>query len=233
MLESELHWRREKVFWVLAAIFWASMVMLNILGTTRFLDFSLHFGSFTIPFEVAVGVLPYPITFLCTDLISELYGKRRANIVVWIGLVLNLWVFLILWLGGALPGGEGAVFFSVRSMALPVIVASMVSYLAAQLVDVHVYHWLKEKTKGKHLWLRNNVSTLTSQAVDSVLVISLSHLIVGLPVSPGRSETEQILIYIASGYVFKLVMALLDTLPMYWLTNKLRTELELLDLTVQ
>ena len=220
-MQDDSRWRYELVFWILAAIFWGSMVMLNILGTTRFLDFSLEFESFKIPFEVAVGVLPYPITFLCTDLISELYGKRRANAVVWIGLLLNLWLFFILWLGGALPGNEGKAFMAVREMAFPMIFASMVSYLAAQLIDVNVFHWLKNKTKGKHLWLRNNVSTLTSQLVDTVLVITLAHAIVGLDVLPGRSDTEQLMIYIASGYVFKLVVALLDTGPMYLLTKHL------------
>ena len=76
--------------------------MLNILGTSRFIDFSFTFFSLEIPFVLAIGVLPYPITFLCTDLISELFGKKRANFVVWLGLLLNLWVIFIVWLGGAL-----------------------------------------------------------------------------------------------------------------------------------
>jgi uncharacterized PurR-regulated membrane protein YhhQ (DUF165 family) len=84
--------------------------MLNILGITRFIKlFEIDFDQATpgaTAFAVAVGVLPYPITFLCTDFISELYGRARANFVVFVGLLLNLWVVGILWLGGALPGFE-------------------------------------------------------------------------------------------------------------------------------
>ena len=75
---SELHARRERVFLMLAGLFLGSLTMLNILGITRFIDMSFVAFGVEIPFLLAVGVLPYPITFLCTDLISELYGQRRA-----------------------------------------------------------------------------------------------------------------------------------------------------------
>jgi hypothetical protein len=96
-----LHERRERVFLVFAGIFLGSMTMLNILGITRF----IHIG----PLALAVGVLPYPLTFLCTDFISEFYGKRRANFVVWVGLLLNCIVLAFLWLGHQVPPiGEAA-----------------------------------------------------------------------------------------------------------------------------
>ncbi|MDX1681890.1 MAG: VUT family protein, partial [Phycisphaeraceae bacterium] len=110
----ELHQRRERVFLVLAGLFLGTLAMLNILGISRFIaiaswtsgengyDFDWGtFGDFSV--AVAVGVLPYPLTFLCTDLISELYGRRRANFLVWVGLIINLWVVAIMWLGGVLP----------------------------------------------------------------------------------------------------------------------------------
>ena len=103
---SEIHARRERVFLVLAGLFLGSMTMLNILGISRFihlytLDWTAADGSsFPLTFTIAVGVLPYPITFLCTDFISEFYGRRRANWVVMVGLMLNVWVVFILWLGG-------------------------------------------------------------------------------------------------------------------------------------
>ena len=80
--------------------------------------------------------LPYPITFLCTDLISEIWGEQRAEQLVWIGLLLNGWVVLILWLGGILPGVEGApdgTFFEIQRLAFGSVVASMAAYLTAQL----------------------------------------------------------------------------------------------------
>ena len=99
---SVVHARRERVFLVLAGIFLGSLTMLNILGISRFIDMSFELFGMEIPFVLAVGVLPYPITFLCTDFISEFYGRARANAVVWMGVVLNLWVLFILWLGGGL-----------------------------------------------------------------------------------------------------------------------------------
>ena len=88
--------RRDGVFLVLAGLFLGTLGMLNILGLTRFLQLGSIGGW---PIVVAVGALPYPITFLCTDLISELWGEQKANQVVWVGLLLNGWVLLILWLG--------------------------------------------------------------------------------------------------------------------------------------
>ena len=78
--------RRDLVFLVLAGLFLGTLGMLNILGLTRFLALG-QIGSF--PIVVAVGALPYPVTFLCTDLISELWGEKRATQVVWVGLLLN------------------------------------------------------------------------------------------------------------------------------------------------
>ena len=97
---KEIAKRRERVFLILAGIFLGTLAMLNILGISRFINL-FTIGETT--FSVAVGVLPYPVTFLCTDLISELYGKKRAQFVVWVGVILNIWVVFILWLGGVLP----------------------------------------------------------------------------------------------------------------------------------
>ena len=100
---NPLQARREVVFLVISGIFLGSLTMLNVLGLTRFIDLSFTLLGTEVPMPLAVGVLPYPITFLCTDLISELYGRKRASNVVWVGFVLNLWVAFILWLGGVLP----------------------------------------------------------------------------------------------------------------------------------
>lgn len=240
--EAVLHRRRERVFLVLAGLFLGTLAMLNILGITRFLvlgswdpdaGFALgQAGKYT--FAVAVGVLPYPMTFLCTDFISELYGRRRANQVVWIGLMLNLWVVFILWAGGALPGFEALgddgkiardaagrlpVFFEVRALAFGAVTASMVAYLVAQFVDVQVFHFWKALTKGKHLWLRNNGSTLISQMVDTVSVILITYYYAhAIKLHDDLPVWTQLMTYIATGYVFKAIAALLDTIPFYVFT---------------
>jgi uncharacterized integral membrane protein (TIGR00697 family) len=238
-VDAELHERRERVFLILAGLFIGSMTMLNILGVSRFLDLSFEIGGFRIPMSLAVGVLPYPITFLCTDFISEFYGRERANLVVWVGLGLNAFVVAFLWLGGVLPpavelqAGLPATdaydfaFFRIRQLTIGAVFASMVAYLAAQLCDVHLFHFWKRLTHGRHLWLRNNGSTLVSQMVDSVAVILITHFWAGgIPIDASAPVWPQLWIFIRSGYVFKLTVALLDTVPFYigsaWLTSYLQ-----------
>ncbi|MEM7605457.1 MAG: queuosine precursor transporter [Myxococcota bacterium] len=237
--EETLQRRREVVFLALSGLFLGSLAMLNILGVTRFIDLSFTAFGVDVPVHLAVGVLPYPITFLCTDLISELYGERRASQVVWMGLVLNLWVAFILWLGGVLPGFEAAgeegtgPFFEVRRLAFGGIAASMVAYLAAQFVDVRLFHFWKRKTEGRHLWLRNNGSTLVSQLVDSTAVILITHYYAnGLPMRDDVAVSTQLMTFILSGYGFKVVSALLDTGPFYLVTRRLERYLQIDSRTV-
>jgi hypothetical protein len=227
---SALHARRERVFLVLAGLFLGSMTMLNILGVSRFIDLSFEIAGLRVPMAVAVGVLPYPITFLCTDFISELYGRKRASLVVWVGLGLNLWVVAFLWLGGVLPPapeldpGTGLPattaydypFYRIRMLTQGAVVASMIAYLAAQMCDVFLFHFWKRLTRGRHLWLRNNGSTMVSQLVDTVCVITITHFYAkGLPVDPALPIWPQIGFYVASGYGFKFAVAAIDTLPFY------------------
>jgi uncharacterized PurR-regulated membrane protein YhhQ (DUF165 family) len=232
--------RRELAFLVLAGLFLGTMGMLNILGLTRFLTLGSIAGW---PIVVAVGALPYPLTFLCTDLISEIWGERAAGQLVWVGLLLNGWIVLILWLGGILPGLDGyggaaglpaadaagglPVFFEMRRLAFGAVGASMAAYLAAQFTDVRLFHFWKRFSGGRALWLRNNGSTMVSQLVDTTAVVLISHFGAHvLPVRPGEALLPQLGSFIASGYLFKFVAALLDTLPFYLLVAWLRRWLE-------
>ncbi len=247
---SHLHARRERVFLLLAGLFLGSMTMLNILGISRFiqlyqLPWELASGDvWPITFAVAIGVLPYPLTFLCTDFVSEFYGRRRANWLVTVGLILNVWVVFILWLGGVLPGafesvpvdgvpvdanGSPTAFFQIRHLAFGAVAASMLAYLAAQFCDVYMFHFWKKLTDGKHLWLRNNGSTLISQLVDSVAVILVTHFFaVSLTSQPEVADWIELTILIATSYAFKVIVALLDTIPFYigvaWLRGYLQFE---------
>ena len=246
--------RRELVFLLLSGIFLGSLAMLNVLGVSRFIDLSDYIGisdSSDFRFVVAVGVLPYPITFFCTDLISELYGRSRANSVVWVGLILNIWILSILWLGGWLDAptelteyGElpitvidgkadvpyGYVFYEIRKMAFGATVASMIAYLSAQFIDVHIFHYIKQKTRGKFLWLRNNVSTMTSQLVDSIAVILITYYYAqAIPINEGEDVGYMLLMFILSSYAFKVIFALLDTIPIYLAVKYLRIYLNIKD----
>ena len=246
---SPLHAKRERVFLVLAGLFLGSMTMLNILGISRFIKlFAFNYPMadghvLPITFALAVGVLPYPITFLCTDFISEFYGRRRANWVVMVGLMLNVWVVFIFWLGGVLPGFENFLegapvdqngntppFFAMRAMAFGAVGGSMIAYAAAQFCDVYLFHFWKRVTQGRHLWLRNNGSTIVSQLIDTTAVILITYWFVekGLPLNPEISDVLELAIFIATGYTVKVAIALLDTIPFYfgvaWLKNYLEID---------
>lgn len=245
--------RREWVFLILAGLFLGTLALLNVMGISRFIDLSKYLGipdDSPIRFSLAVGVLAYPITFLCTDFISEIYGRKRANRVVWVGLILNAWVLFILWLGGALNppqelvNGQLAVqvingqaevpygysFYQIRFYTFGATFASMVAYMTAQFCDVHIFHYLKKKTNGKHLWLRNNGSTLVSQLVDSTAVILITYFYANaLPMKDTISVGKQLFYFILSSYLFKMVCALLDTIPFYYGTKWLRNYLQIED----
>ena len=213
-----------------------------ILGISRQIDLSFSLFGLHIPFVVFVGVLPYPITFLCTDFISELYGKKRATTVVWVGLLLNVWVVFLMWLGGALPphpelvdnglpaiDDPARIFFQIRRWTVSATIGSMIAYLTAQFVDVHIFHLIKKLTKGKMLWLRNNGSTLTSQMVDSIAVITITYFTArnAIQIAPGETIFHGLIILILSNYIFKMVSALLDTIPFYIGTRRLSRYLQI------
>ena len=168
--------------------------------------------------------------FLCTDFISELYGQARANFLVWVGLLLNLYVIAFLYLGGVMPPAVETLpetglppsdaydyaFYRIRFLTMGAVAASMIAYLTAQLCDVTLFHFWKRLTNGRHLWLRNNGSTVVSQFVDSFAVITITHFYAGaLPIDASEAVWPQLWVFIGSGYVIKLCVALLDTLPFY------------------
>jgi hypothetical protein len=235
--------RRERVFLVLAGIFICAMTMLNILGITRFIQLG--------PMQLAVGVLPYPITFLCTDLICELYGKARANFMVTIGLGLNFFILGFIFLGNLAPpvAAEALPPWQLMQLAAPVslpngtvveqqvelyqliyattsgaVFASMMAYIAAQYCDVQLFHFWKRVTRGKYLWVRNNFSTLISQLVDSFMVVLVTF---GAVYLAGDMTTDALLSLMFSNYVFKFFVAILDTGPFYLGVIQLRKYLGL------
>jgi len=160
-----------------------------------------------------VGLLPYPITFLITDLISEIYGKKKANQVVTAGIFASFFSLLIVYVSAAVPatswsGVNDSMFNTVFGNTVLAVFASMMAYLFAQYVDIHVYHFWKKLTKGKHLWLRNNFSTFTSQIIDTgtVLLLLCSFNIIAW---------DKFLGLLVSGIIFKIIIAALDTPLLY------------------
>lgn len=229
--------RKDLVLLFISGIFLGTLGLLNILGISRFVDLSFYIGAIKVPMVVAVGVLPYPITFLCTDLVSELYGRTKANQLVLVGFIVNLWVMFILWLGGVLPGvGNGGstlsglqldaagrlpLYFEVQQLAFGAVFASMLAYTASQFCDVYLFHFWKRWTRGRHLWLRNNGSTVVSQLIDTITVILVTYYVNALPLVEDLPILTQLGQFILSAYLFKLMTAVLDTIPLYVLVKYL------------
>ena len=281
---------KDKFYIILTGIFIASLVTCNLIAN-KFVTVDLGFKVFV----VSAGILPYPLTFLVTDLISELYGQKKANQVVLSGFISSMFVLLFLWLG-AQPDAlnriqilskvdkkvdlklietlsksdylelqskdDNKVTFDIRNglnqndkeikqlldtlsnqnfsvkfvqspvnnltynlvfqNAWRVIAASMVAYLFAQFIDVRIFHFWKRLTKGKHLWLRNNGSTIASQLVDTTLVICI--LFVGVW-EPGQIKSA-----IIDGWLFKMLMALIDTPIIYGAIYLLKGKIEIAEL---
>ena len=210
---------RDQFYLVLSGIFIASLVTCNLIAN-KFVTVDLGFKVFI----VSAGILPYPLTFLVTDLISELYGQKKANLVVLAGFVSSMFVLLFLWIGGqfnAIPDSvvNDQTYNSVFKNTWRIIAASMTAYLFAQFVDVKIFHFWKRLTNGKHLWLRNNASTVASQLLDTTLVISI--LFVGV------WSTDQIFSAVIDGWIFKMLMALVDTPIIYGIIYLLKGKIDI------
>lgn len=218
-LEEETQGKAKLIFLLLSALFVTALVTTNLIAN-KFVSVDLGFKTFVI----SAGILPYPITFLVTDILSEIFGRKRTNQVVLSGFVASLFVLFILWLGSVFPAIEDSpvsdeVYNQTFSNTWRIIGASMVAYLSAQLVDVRLYHFWKTFTAGKHLWLRNNASTVVSQLVDTTLVISVIFL--------GQIPLAQLGSMILDGWLFKALVALADTLLIYLAVYLLRYQLKL------
>ena len=194
---------------VLAMAFTTFLVVANIIATKM-----VTLGGW----EVSVRFIAYPLTFLVTDTISEVYGRRTVAIVVWTGFALSPLVVLLTYVGGVIPGApwwEGQQAYDDILGSVPrIVLASMIAYLVSQNNDVILFHILKKVTKDKHLWLRNNGSTMVSQALDSAIFVSIAFA----GNVPGGVLWE--LIYVQ--YVIKLGIAALDTPLIYALVGFVR-----------
>lgn len=195
------------LYLILAGLFIAALVGCNLIAN-KFVSVDFGFKVFII----SAGVLPYPITFLITDILSEVYGRKKTNAIVFAGLFGSLLVLLILYLGGQFSAIEGSpvsddLYGAVFQNSFRIISASMLAYLVAQFVDIRLFHFWKKITKGKHLWIRNNFSTIFSQLLDTILVVTV--------IFYGKESFDFIMGLIMDGWLFKVLFAAFDTLIIY------------------
>lgn len=216
-----------RIYLYLGALFITSLVVSNLIfqkffywnpfGNVAFFGASL--------FEISVGILPYPITFLITDLISEIYGRKKANQIVTAGIFASLFsvgIILIAEVAPAIASSpiDDATFTRVFALSPIAVLASMIAYLCAQYIDIGIYHFWKKVTQGRYLWLRNNFSTFLSQFIDTFTVVGLLCLfgVLSWDLFPGL---------VISGFLFKIFIALIDTPFLYFFVYILRKRFKL------
>jgi uncharacterized integral membrane protein (TIGR00697 family) len=206
--QKPLNTRSERLYLLLTGLFVAALITCNLVAN-KFVTIDLGFKTFVI----SAGVLPYPLTFLITDILSEIYGRKRTNFVVFVGFAASIFVLGVLWLGHTFPAipdspVDNATYLRTFGNSWRVIGASMTAYLVAQLIDIRLFHFWKDLTRDKHLWLRNNGSTIFSQLVDTFLVVFV--------LFAGVKTGDEMLAISADGWLFKIMVALLDT-PFFYL----------------
>jgi len=195
----------ELLYLILAALFITSLVTSNLIFQ-KFFHWN-PFGLFN--FELSVGIIAYPITFLITDIVSEVYGRKRANYLIVAGIFASVFALIIVIVSTLAPATEwsplsNAEFKKTFSFTFIAVGASLAAYLIAQFIDVQVFHFWKRVTKGKHLWLRNNLSTFTSQFIDTFTVLFLLCTFDVI-------EWHLFTLLLGNGFLFKVLFALFDT----------------------
>ncbi len=226
----------DRLYLILASIFISSLVSCNLIFQKFFsVDIWIPFiGSYT--FEQSVGLLAYPVTFLVTDIISEVYGRNKANQVVTSGLFASVFMLILVGLSDSIQSAQFGtgnifafnpsteqkenIFHIVFGLSGAAVFASMIAYLFAQFVDVRLFHFWKNLTRGKHLWFRNNASTILSQCIDTFLVLVL---LCYFNVIPWLKFGE----YFINGFLFKIFFAAFDTPIVYLIIYFIRRKFNL------
>ena len=207
---------KEFVFPAITAVFATLAVLTNTVGTKIF-----EFWGLGLP----VSILWFPVTFLITDVVSEVYGERHAFFLVGVGFTMSAILLLATLAGLSLSPASfylpGKAYDQVFSPTWRLLFASMLAYLLAQSVDVKLFHFWKRLCRGRFLWLRNNGSTMVSQFVDTVTV-TFVFLYGNEAVFAG--STEQLWTMVAQVYLIKMAIAVVDTPFCYagvWLLRKI------------
>ncbi len=203
---------KEKKLFVMLGVFVAAIVVGNVLGaktTSIKIPFELPLFGSEIPFSV--GIFAYPITFLITDMIEEVYGKKMAKVFFIAAFIALLFTMILLLLAVYLPpsthyAARNEHYVKALSSAPRLIIGSFIAFVIAQQHDIWAFNFWKKLTKGKHLWLRNNLSTIVSQLIDSTVFSFIALLYI----TPKYTPLFIVNIIITS-WLVKVVVSLIDT----------------------
>jgi queuosine precursor transporter len=196
--------KKEKIFMFLSSLFVVLIVLSNITASKI-----TALGNFFVP----AAVVFYAITFAITDTISEVWGRERCKHVINVGFIISVAAALLLKAAISLPPapfyGDQQAYSLILGGSLRITIAGLAAYLISQHHDMWAFEFWKKQTNGKHLWLRNNASTLVSQFIDTAVFITLAFYGTGMP----------LLNLIVTQYFVKAVIALIDTPIVYMLVD--------------
>jgi uncharacterized integral membrane protein (TIGR00697 family) len=197
--------RRDIVYLALAGFFVTNAILGELTGGKLF-----TLG----PFTLSIGVIPWPVVFIATDLINEYFGREGVKRLTFMTIGLIVYAFVVVFLAINVPAASfspvtDAQFYAVFGQSLWIIVGSVVAFAMSQLVDVFIFWLVRHQTGGKFLWMRATGSTVVSQLIDSVVIIGIAFWL------PGKIQTSEFLTVAASNYSFKLIIALSVTPLLY------------------
>ncbi|WP_278034754.1 queuosine precursor transporter [Flavobacterium nitratireducens] len=203
--------KKDIVYIILAGIFITNAVVAELIGGKL-----IYVG----PYLMSVGILPWPVVFVTTDLINEYFGEKGVKKLSLITACLIAYCFVLLYVALKIPAvkGDGLVtdeqFYAVFGQSMWIIVGSITAFLVSQLIDVTIFHFFKRKTGNKMIWLRSTGSTVISQLFDSFIVLGIAFWMTG------KINTEQYIASAFTGYFVKLTIAILLT-PLIYLGHSL------------
>jgi uncharacterized integral membrane protein (TIGR00697 family) len=203
--------KRELVYIILAGVFITNAIVAELIGSKL-----IQIG----PFVMSIGIIPWPVVFLTTDLINEFYGRVGVRKLSLITASLIAYAFVILFAAIKIPAAIGIStvtdeqFYAVFGQSLWIIVGSLVAFLLSQFIDVSIFWLLRDKTGGKMIWLRSTGSTVISQLIDTFVVLGIAFWL------PGKMTTANFLNAALTGYTFKLIIAVVLT-PLIYVGHKM------------
>jgi len=198
---------RQKLFAVLVALFVTSLLVGDLIGGKLY-DIGVSIGG--LPLGISVGMIPFPIVFLLTDLINEFYGKKAARFVTMVGFVMAWFTILVLQLATMVPWPASpfhSSFDMIFASSQKILFASTIAYLTAQLIDIAIFHFVKRKLGDRLLWLRATGSTVVSQLIDTVVINFL--------VWSSTKSTPEVVGLIVTSYITKVAVAVAVTPLIY------------------
>jgi len=216
--------KKDKLFFALGAFFITNAIVAEIIGGKLIVlgsmdfRFTLDLGIFATqvgPFILSVGVFPWPVVFLSTDLINEYFGKQGVRRITNMGVIMIIYTFIIVFITMTPDAAEGIspvsdeAYRQVLGQSLWIIFGSIIAFVVSQIVDVVVFHLFRRRTGGRLLWLRATGSTIVSQLIDSVIILGIAFYL------PGKINLSQYLGFAITNYSYKLLIAVLITPLIY------------------